>query len=206
MRLFRPFFLLRLFYPEAIFRINTDNKELCLTFDDGPHPDSTPRILSILETHNLKAIFFCSGEAAEKYPWLIALIISKGHIIGNHGYRHLNGWITNTQVYIKNVSNSAKFTSSYLFRPPYGWIRPAQFSELVKKYRIVFWDLMTYDFDIQMSSEKVLRGMKKRIRPGSVIVLHDKPSSAIFSVLGEFISYAKSEGYEFVTISFSGKE
>lgn len=206
MRLFRPFFLLKLFYPKAIFRINTDNKELCLTFDDGPHPDSTPRILSILGTHNLKAIFFCSGEAAEKYPWLIALIISKGHIIGNHGYRHLNGWITNTQVYVNNVLKAAKFTSPYLFRPPYGRIRPAQFSELVKKYRIVFWDLMPYDFDIQMSSEKILRVMKKRIRPGSVIVLHDKPSSAVFSVLGEFVSYAESEGYEFVTISFSGKE
>jgi peptidoglycan/xylan/chitin deacetylase (PgdA/CDA1 family) len=197
MRLFRPFPLLRLVYPEAIFRIRTDNKDLCLTFDDGPNPDSTQRILDILEAHNLNAIFFCNGEAAEKYPWLIALIISKGHIVGNHGYRHLNGWITNTQVYINNVFKAAKFTSSNLFRPPYGRIRPPQFSELKKIYRIVFWDLMPNDFDERMSSEKVLRVMKKRIRPGSVIVLHDKTSSMVFSVLDEFIRYAEGEGYKF---------
>jgi peptidoglycan/xylan/chitin deacetylase (PgdA/CDA1 family) len=204
MRLYRPFFLLRLFYPEAIFRMRTDKKELCLTFDDGPHPDSTPRILDILEAQNLKAIFFCNGQAAEKYPGLMSLINSKGHIIGNHGYRHLNGWITNTQVYINNVSKSAKLTSPYLFRPPYGRIRPSQFSELKKKYRIVFWDLMPYDFDKQMSSEKVLSVLKKRIRPGSVIVLHDKTSSSISSFLEVFIKHAEGEGYEFTTRSFSG--
>jgi peptidoglycan/xylan/chitin deacetylase (PgdA/CDA1 family) len=197
MRLFRPLPLLKLLYPEAIFRIRTDNKKLCLTFDDGPHPDSTPRIIDILEAQNLKAIFFCSGQAAEEYPWLMALITSKGHIVGNHGFQHLNGWITNTQVYIRNVTKGANFTSPYLFRPPYGRIRPSQFSELKNKYRIVFWDLMANDFDERMSSEKILRVLKKKIRPGSVIVLHDKPSSAVFSVLGEFIKYAEDQGYEF---------
>jgi len=206
MPFFRPFHLLRLLYPEAIFRMDTDNKELCLTFDDGPHPDSTPQILDILEAHNLRAAFFCSGEAAEKYPWLIALIISKGHIIGNHGYRHLNGWITNTQVYIRNVSEGAKFTSPNLFRPPYGRIRPSQFRELVKNYRIVFWDLMPYDFDEKMSSNKVRDILKKKIRPGSVIVLHDKTSSSVLSFLAEFIKYTEDEGFRFVTPPFSGKE
>ena len=156
MRLFRPFFLLRLFYPEAIFRIKTRDKELCLTFDDGPSLDSTPRILDILEANSIRALFFCSGQEAEKFPSLISLISSKGHTVGNHGYKHLNGYITNTQVYIRNISKGAKYTSENLMRPPYGRIRPSQYSELSKNYRIFFWDLMPYDFDSRMTSKKVL--------------------------------------------------
>ena len=203
MRLFRPFFFLRLLYPEAIFRIKTREKELCLTFDDGPTPESTPRIIDILEKHCIRALFFCSGQQAEKHPSLISLIRSKGHIIGNHGYRHLNGYITNTQVYTRNISKAAKYTSENLMRPPYGRIRPSQYRELSKNYRVVFWDLMPYDFDEQLTGEKVLKILRKRIRPGSVIVLHDKKSSSVLSFLDEFIKYAEDEGYKFVIPPFS---
>jgi peptidoglycan-N-acetylglucosamine deacetylase len=206
MRLFRPFFLLRLLYPEAIFRINTRDKELCLTFDDGPSLDSTPLILEILEANSIRSLFFCSGQEAEKFPSLVSLISSKGHIIGNHGYSHLNGYITNTRVYISNICKGAKFTSENLMRPPYGRIRPSQYSELSKNYRIFFWDLMPYDFDSRMTSKKVLIILKKRIRTGSVIVLHDKASSSVLSFLDEFIKYAKDKGYRFVIPPFSGKE
>jgi peptidoglycan-N-acetylglucosamine deacetylase len=206
MRLFRPFLLLRLFYPDAIFRLKTTEKELCLTFDDGPDPDSTTRLLDILDAHGIKALFFCIGHKAEKYPELLALINSKGHIVGNHGYQHLNGWKTNKHTYINNVSRGALFTSPYLFRPPYGRLRLSQFRELVKNNTIVFWDLMPYDYDELVTSEKVLNLLKKGIRPGSVILLHDKASSTAFSVLGEFIKYAESKGYRFVINAFSGKK
>jgi peptidoglycan/xylan/chitin deacetylase (PgdA/CDA1 family) len=206
MRLFRPFFLLKLLYPDAIFRINTRSKELCLTFDDGPDPDSTPRILDILDSHNIRALFFCDGQQAEKYPALMALIASKGHIVGNHGYHHLNGWITNTHVYIQNIRKCAKYTSQHLLRPPYGRIRPSQYRELSKNFRIVFWDIMPYDFDKHMSNEKVLSVLKKSIRPGSVIVLHDKIFSSVLSFLEEFIEYAGGMGYKFVSSPFSGKK
>jgi peptidoglycan/xylan/chitin deacetylase (PgdA/CDA1 family) len=206
MRLFRPIFLLKLFYPEAIFRIKTRNKELCLTFDDGPNPESTPRILDILDAHNIRALFFCSGQEAEKYPGLIALIISKGHLVGNHGYRHVDGLLTNTGVYIRNISKASGFTSQYLLRPPYGRIRPSQYRELSKKFRMVFWDLMPYDFDNKMSSENVLHVLKKGIRPGSVILLHDKACSSVVSFLEDFIKYAGDKGYKFVISPFSGKE
>jgi peptidoglycan/xylan/chitin deacetylase (PgdA/CDA1 family) len=205
MRLFRPFFILRLVYPEAIFRVTT-TKELCLTFDDGPHPDSTPHILEILEASNVKAVFFCSGWEAEKYPEIVNLIVSKGHVIGNHGYNHLSGWKTNVSVYIENANKAEEFTSSGLFRPPYGRIRPSQYRELVKKYRIVFWDLMPYDFDEKMDRKRVLNILKKKIRPGSVIVLHDKTSSSCLSFLAEFIKYAENIGYKFVTLPLSGKK
>jgi peptidoglycan-N-acetylglucosamine deacetylase len=206
MRLYRPLFFLKLIYPEAIFRIKTSNKELCLTFDDGPHPDSTLPILNILDAHSIKALFFCSGQEAEKYPALISLIRSKGHIIGNHGYHHLDGFKTNTHVYIGNIEKGAKFTSQSLMRPPYGRVRPSQYREISKNSRVVFWDLMSYDFDEQMTSEKLLKVLKKKIRPGSVVVFHDKPSSSVLSFLEEFISYALGKGYMFVISPFSCKE
>ncbi len=206
MRLLRPFPLLRLVYPEAVFRGTTIAKELCLTFDDGPHPDTTPEILDILESHNLKAAFFCSGREAEKYPGLVNLIVSKGHLIGNHGYYHLSGWKTNVRDYIENAVRAEKFTSSVIFRPPYGHICPAQYRELNKKYRIVFWDLMPYDFDEKISGESVFKILKEKIRPGSIIVLHDKATSSCLSFLDRFIKYAGGSGCKFVMSPLSGKK
>ena len=154
MRLFKPGFFSGWIYPDAIFRIRTEEKVLCLTFDDGPDPVSTPQILEILEANEIRGLFFCSGQEAEKFPLLISLIRSKGHIIGNHGYSHLDGYITNTQGYIRNFSKGAKFISENIMRPPYGRIRPSQYSELSKNYRVFFWDLMPYDFDPRMTSQK----------------------------------------------------
>lgn len=205
MRLYRPFVFLKLLYPDAVFRINTGDNDLYLTFDDGPSPESTPRILDILEVHNVKATFFCNGQEAEKYPELVNLTIKKGHLIGNHGYHHLSGLKTKHIEYIENISRAAPLTSADLFRPPYGRLSLAQYRELIKAYTIVFWDLMPYDFDRKMSSEKVLNVLKNKIRPGSVIVLHDITCSTLLSFLGEFIKYAEDEGYRFRKLSFPGK-
>jgi peptidoglycan/xylan/chitin deacetylase (PgdA/CDA1 family) len=206
MRLLRPFFLLRLVYPEAVFRIATTAKELCLTFDDGPHPETTPVILDILESHNLKAAFFCNGRKAEKYPGLLDLIVSKGHLIGNHGYDHLSGCKTNIHAYIENALRADEFTSSSLFRPPYGRIRQEQYRVMKKKYKIIFWDLMPYDFDEKIGGKRAFNILKEKIRPGSIIVLHDKVTSTCLSFLDEFIKYAETDGYKFVTTPFSGKK
>jgi peptidoglycan/xylan/chitin deacetylase (PgdA/CDA1 family) len=206
MRLFRPFPVLRLVYPDAIFRVRTTSKELCLTFDDGPHHDTTPEILDILGSHNLKAAFFCDGREAEKFPGLVEHIVSKGHVIGNHGYDHLCGWKTNDSVYIENALRADKFTSSCLFRPPYGRIRQSQYRELKKKYKIVFWDLMPYDFDEKVSGKRAFNILKDKLRPGSIIVLHDKATSSCLSFLAEFIKYSERNGYKFVITPLSGKK
>lgn len=197
MRLFRPGFFVCWLYPEAIFRIKTTEKLLCLTFDDGPNPDSTPQILDILDLYNIKAMFFCDGKAAEKYPDLINQIISKGHVIGNHGYNHLNGWKTSTEKYIADIEKAAAYTSGSLFRPPYGRLRFWQYCKLKRKYKIVFWDIMPYDFDASFGNEKSLQVLKYKIRPGSVILLHDNPNSAAIKILVEFLAFAVDEGYSF---------
>ncbi len=197
MRLFRPCFLAGWIYPEAIFRIKTTEKVLLLTLDDGPDPGSTPRLLEILGRFDIKALFFCSGSAAEKYPELVELIISKGHAIGNHGYNHLNGWKTTTVNYLTDTDRAASVTSSSFFRPPFGRLRLSQYWKLKKKFKIVFWDLMPYDFDRSFGPENTLRLLKRRMRSGSVIVLHDSPQSSAPVILEEFIRFAMNEGYRF---------
>jgi peptidoglycan-N-acetylglucosamine deacetylase len=197
MRLFRPGFLQRILYPGSLFRVKTGGKVLYLTFDDGPDPSSTPLLLSILEKHQIRAIFFCTGREAEKHHDLIALLISKGHLVGNHSYSHTNGWKTSTTEYIADVARSAHFTSLSLFRPPYGRITPSQFRELKKRYKIFFWDIMPYDFDEEFGAENSLRILNKLIRPGSVIVLHDKAGSKAVSIIEDFIMLAQKRGFSF---------
>ena len=198
MRFFRPCFIAGWLYRDAIFRIRTTEKLLCLTFDDGPDPDSTPQLLDILDTHSIKALFFCDGRAAEKYPDLINRIISKGHIIGNHGYSHLNGWITSLKSYVTDVSNAAPFTSSRLFRPPYGRLRFNQYRKLKGNYKVVFWDIMPYDFDRSFGSRNSLRVLKKKLRRGSIIVLHDTKNSTLQDFLTGFIDFSTGKGYSFI--------
>lgn len=171
---------------------------MCLTFDDGPDPDSTIRILNILEKHKIKAIFFCKGKAAEKYPEIVDRIRSAGHIVGNHGYEHLNGWRCTTEKYLKNAESAVPFTSDLLFRPPYGRMRLGQYSRLKASFKIMFWDIMPYDFDESFGAENSLRILKKKIRPGSVIVLHDTPRSFVPSILNDFIIHTYAKGYKFI--------
>jgi peptidoglycan/xylan/chitin deacetylase (PgdA/CDA1 family) len=197
MRLFRPVFFSGWLYPEAVFRIRTNEKVLYLTFDDGPDPVSTPRLLNILKTFDIKALFFCDGRAAEKFPDLINQIRSQGHQIGNHGYSHFDGWHTESDKYINDITRASEFTSGKIFRPPYGRLSVMQKKRLLKSYKIIFWDLMPYDFDISFGSGKSIRILKNKIRPGSIIVLHDTPSSCANMILEEFIKYALSEGYRF---------
>ncbi len=196
MRLFRPVFLAGWFYPEAIFRVKTSSKVLYLTFDDGPDPISTPRLLSILKMHDIKALFFCDGRSAEKFPDLIIQIRKEGHLIGNHGYSHLDGWHTDPDKYISDVTRASEFTSDRIFRPPYGRLSTKQ-QRLLKSYKIVFWDIMAFDFDVTFGSTKSLNVLKKRKRPGSIIVLHDKESSCANVIIDEFISSSISSGYRF---------
>jgi peptidoglycan/xylan/chitin deacetylase (PgdA/CDA1 family) len=197
MRHFRPVFLKRWLYPEAIFRIRTTEKVLYLTFDDGPDPVSTPQLLSILKAHNIKAIFFCTGKRAEEYSDLMNEIRAGGYMIGNHGYNHYNGWRTDSLKYINDIIRASDFTSDRIFRPPFGRLSIKQKKGLPKSFKLIFWDIMAYDFDFTFGASNSLRILKTRIRPGSIIVLHDTVTSCANAIIGEFLTYAIRAGYRF---------
>ena len=197
MRFFRPWFFCVQLYPEAVFRIKTIEKILCLTFDDGPDPLSTVTLLEILDKFSIKALFFCDGRKAFKYRELISLIKSAGHIIGNHGYNHPDGLFTSGKKYLEDIKLADSLTSDKLFRPPYGRMRRGQYLKIRTDYRIIMWDLMPYDFDKKFGSERSLEILKKKIRPGSVIVLHDTSAGTTLEFIEDFISYSITAGYRF---------
>lgn len=198
MRLFRPGFLLKYLYPEAIFRLDTTDRAICLTFDDGPDPGSTGQIVRILNNSGIKGVFFCSGKKAEKYPDLVRLLEENRHVIGNHGFNHPDGWKTSIAGYIDDISRASELNGTHLFRPPYGRIKLRQYRLLIKRFSIFFWDLMPYDFDKGFSKEDSLNVLKRKIRPGSIIVFHDTPFAVSKDILPDFIKYAHENGYRFV--------
>jgi peptidoglycan/xylan/chitin deacetylase (PgdA/CDA1 family) len=198
MRLFRPLFFTKLFYPDALFRVNTDERVLYLTFDDGPDSLSTLSILNILSRYNVKAIFFCTGKSAFEHPEIMDNIRSEGHLIGNHSYDHPDGFYMAKQLFLNDIGAASHLTSGNLFRPPYGRLKRSQYNDLKKSYAIIMWDIMPYDFDIEFGSKRVLRILKKKVRPGSVIVLHDTSSSLASDILPEFLEFAENNGYKFL--------
>ena len=97
----------RSLFSDLVFCTPNSNKEVYLTFDDGPNPETTPKLLKLLDRYNAKATFFCLGENVEAYPELYQSILDQGHAVGNHSYSHLNGWKTKTADYFIDVEKAS---------------------------------------------------------------------------------------------------
>ncbi len=173
-----------------------------LTFDDGPTPDITAQVLSLLAASGAKATFFCIGRNAERHPEILRKITDAGHAAGNHTYSHLKGWYTPNREYYEDIELASQFVPSRLYRPAYGMITPAQISYLKQRFRIVLWDVMSYDFDPSTSKEKCLSNVIRNAGPGSVIVFHDsvKASASLLYALPRVLDYFGEEGYRFEAI------
>jgi peptidoglycan-N-acetylglucosamine deacetylase len=182
---------------------NTENK-VYLTFDDGPTPDITEWTLQLLKEYNAKATFFCIGDNIRKYPKIFQKLINKGHSIGNHTFNHLNGWKTPTSNYIENVKlhetehRNLHSEICNLFRPPYGKIKPWQ-SKIVRKlgYKIIMWDVISYDFKTNISKEECLENVIKNVKSGSIIVFHDskKAFANLEYVLPRTLEFLNEKGF-----------
>jgi peptidoglycan/xylan/chitin deacetylase (PgdA/CDA1 family) len=196
-----------LFFPKLLWR-KPDGDKIYLTFDDGPDPKSTPIILSILRESNVKAIFFCLGENAAKYPDLLKRIIEEGHLVGNHSQSHVSGWRQDTDAYMKSVRQCQEImgaiagSSPTLFRPPYGRMKPGQIKSTLNDYEIVMWSLMSGDFDPRLSAEKCLHFVKEKTRRGDIVLFHDQASTIrkLEKVLPQYLEYCRTGGLEFSLI------
>lgn len=168
--------LLRTIYPHGIWRLPANDNTVYLTFDDGPHPHITPFVLEQLDRVKAKATFFCIGKNVQAYPGVMHELMSRGHRVGNHTQQHLNGWKTDDDMYIDNIRQASKHIDTSLFRPPYGRIKKSQIRLLGKHFpacRIVFWDVLSGDFDTDINAEQCIHNVVKHTTPGSIIVFHD---------------------------------
>lgn len=193
----------RKLFPKTVWRLPKKEKTVFLTFDDGPIPEETPFVLDILRQHNIKATFFCVGENVKKHPDIFQMVLNDGHVVGNHTYNHLAGFTNFSKHYIDNVGKADEFIHSHLFRPPHGTFRIGEFLYLRRHYTIVFWDVVTRDYNNKLSGDDVLNIVKRYARNGSIIVFHDslKASKNMRYALPRAIEYLKSEGYHFDVLS-----
>lgn len=186
-------------YPSLVWRIPTAEKQVFLTFDDGPVPGPTDFVLDTLQSFGATATFFCIGDNIRKHPAEFRKVRDAGHAIGNHTFNHLNGWRTTVDEYTLNVHLCQEHLGKgHLFRPPFGRIRSAQIRAL-KEFRIVMWDVVTFDYDKSLPGERSLAGSLAAVRPGSIVVFHDslKAESNLRFVLPRFIKELQSRNYTF---------
>lgn len=192
-----PYWLKKIF-PQLIWEIPGTEKTVYLTFDDGPTPGVTPRVLDYLFQYQAQATFFCLGSNMEQYPLLSGQIRSNGHTIGNHGYRHLSGFTTTARTYYENFLKGALTTNSKLFRPPYGRITPWQIHALKKHCQIVMWSIMSMDFSSNTTAMQCLTNVKNNIYPGAIIVFHDtvQAGETLLQVLPLLLTWLNHHGYK----------
>ena len=198
--------LLTAVYRECLWKVNTKEKNLYLTFDDGPIPEITPFVLDELKKWNAKATFFCIGKNIEANPEIFQRILDEGHSVGNHTYDHLNGWNYSDKEYFDNIkrcqtvlTSDLGLRTSDLFRPPYGKLKPSQYSTLKSQYKLVMWDVLCYDFDLKVTQEKVLDNILKNAEAGSIIVMHDslKAKPKVEFALPKVLEHFTAKGFKF---------
>lgn len=202
----KTYWWLKALYPAFIWNKSREEKVLYITFDDGPHETATPFVLNLLNQYNAKATFFCIGKNVVQFPNIYKQIILEGHAVGNHTQHHLNGWKTNTVSYINNINTASLHIKSNLFRPPYGRIKRAQANKLLKNmhspYSIIMWDVLSGDFDQEITPEQCLNKVLKYTENGSIIVFHDseKAWERMSYALPKIVEHFSKLGYQFKSL------
>jgi len=171
--LIQPKSILKKIYPKAVWKINTLEKSIYLTFDDGPVPELTYWVLNELNKYNAKATFFCVGANILKNPDIFKRIKTEGHQVANHTMFHCKGFKHSVKDYVNEVNECKQLIKNNLFRPPYGQLKRSQYRALIKnKYKIIFWDVISYDYE-KISEEQCAKNVLSNTKNGSIILFHD---------------------------------
>lgn len=188
-------------YLKALCRISTQEKKIVLSFDDGPSAH-TGEVLDLLKEHETPALFFLIGEKAESASDMVKRIKAEGHLIGNHSYSHqsrlpLWPWqkIRADIVHCSQVLEKITEEPIRYYRPPFGVTNP-----LIKKalagmpLQIVGWNIRSYD-TMGGNPQKVLKRITRQLKPGSIILLHDRMPNAP-QLLKGLLNYLETNGWQ----------
>lgn len=193
--------------------LKTDQKIIALTFDDGPDPQSTPKILDVLKEYDIQATFFVVGKNVKKYPELLKKTVEAGHLIGNHSYNHSYIRALGPLLLLSDIkaTNERIYDQTKLkpifYRPPYGFRTPwAVKAASQAGYKIITWNNMTYDY-FGISTKNLVNNIVRHAHPGGIIVLHDGHEGLargefnnLLVALPIIIDNLKKEGYSFVSL------
>ena len=201
-------------FGKNIVRINTNQRIVALTFDDGPSPPYTDRLLDVLAKHDVKATFFLIGNRIEKHPETVRRVIAEGHQVGNHSYSHpLLGFLPPSYVQRQiertdellrqvGVKGAIVFRAPVLTRfLPVAWI-------LAKGDRThISCDVWSWDWTTQ-NPDRITKTVLRKVKPGSIVVLHDGKAenahadrSGTIEATDRIITALKRDGYQFVRMS-----
>lgn len=202
MKIFKVPRFFRLFFPNKTWDFSASEKVIFLTFDDGPDPQITPWLLDFLANNNIVATFFCVGDNVKKFPEIYARILAEGHAVGNHSMHHQKGINVSLKEYIKSVELASHYIDSILFRPPYGRMSIRQTYALRKKYVIIMWSWLSFDYEPSISVRKIISNAKRRIQAGDILVFHDnsKTTDRLKEILPELIEIVRAKGFGFSKI------
>lgn len=204
MRIFKvPSVGIKLF-SQILWKNHKPTNEIFLTFDDGPDPNFTPRILNFLQDENARATFFVIGKKVQQYPSLITQIHERGHTIGLHSYHHNCLLFKSKPLLFKQISNSRLALETIIqqpplyFRPPYGAFSP-QLLQICQQLnlQVVIWSIMSYDFDRKLPDDMILKIIQTRVADRDIIVFHDghANSSRTVRILPSVIKILKEKGF-----------
>ena len=194
-------------FGDYVARVDTNDRVVALTFDDGPDPFHTPRVLDVLDQHHVKATFFMMGRQVERYPKVAREVLRRGHEIGNHSYSHpklilmsprrVRDEIERTDTLLRNIGVSGEIH----FRPPHA----SKF--IVLPYVLVQMGKLCVMGDVDPEEWKerpaavMTEAILREVRPGSIIGLHDPMGAETLRTLQNILPALAAEGYRFETVS-----
>lgn len=192
------------YYLKAFCRKATQDRMIALTFDDGPDPAITPKVLDILNRHHIQAMFFVIGKNAVENPALMERMVREGHAVGNHSYSHAALFdLWSSKQMLRDVNKAEEMIALATgqrpewFRPPFGVTNPTVAITVNQKgLKVMGWSVRSLDTSIQ-NPERIFHRIKKRWHPGAILLLHDT-NERVTEVLEMVIDYANNEGYRFV--------
>ncbi|MBW5444982.1 polysaccharide deacetylase family protein [Cohnella sp. CFH 77786] len=208
-----PALVSRIFGFRVFARGRTD-REIALTFDDGPDPVYTPQLLDLLKRYGAKGTFFLVGSHAEQWPDIVARIHEEGHVIGIHNYVHHSNWLMRPKTVRKQILRTSEIIKRITgarpvyYRPPWGIVNLFDYRRL-GHLQIVLWTSIFGDWRVRVGAEKLYRRMRRKLKPGEVFVLHDcgrtfgadedAPAQTI-EALERILAEGREQGYRFVGI------
>jgi len=196
----------------TVTHVSTDRHIAALTFDDGPHPASTPRLLKILKSHKAKATFFMVGQAAKKYPELVQDVAKAGHTVGNHSFSHVPFTSISRRKRVQDVKSCQETLAPYgtkIFRPPLGYQNiGSRIDLMLLGYKVVAWSVSSRDWH-HFDCRQIAAHLLSKVHPGSIVLLHDaiydstekegEERRIMLDAIGLFLERSEQH-YSFVTL------